>query len=147
MTLKEIFDMAEISAGQLGVWALVGISLIQIAPIPINPWSNLAKFLGRAINGEVLEKVNKLETKLNKREKIEDERYIKGCRNRILIFNDEILNDIGHSKEGYDNVLADVTEYEHYCNTHPDFPNAQAVMAIANIKKRYDKHMTDHDFL
>ena len=33
------------------------LSLVEVSPIKINPWSGLAKWLGRAINGEVLESV------------------------------------------------------------------------------------------
>ena len=47
MDLKEIF-----LPGGLGLAAL--LTLIQIAPVKIDPWTSIAKALGKAINGEVL---------------------------------------------------------------------------------------------
>ncbi len=46
--------MEEIATG--GGILLVAMTLIQIAPIKLNPWSALAKAIGRAINGEVIAK-------------------------------------------------------------------------------------------
>ena len=36
------------------------LTLVEITPIKINPWSWLGRKIGRAINGEVLEKVETL---------------------------------------------------------------------------------------
>ena len=44
MTLEEI-----LLGGGLGTVAL--LTLIQIAPVKVDPWSAIAKALGRAING------------------------------------------------------------------------------------------------
>ena len=57
MTLKEI-----LLGG--GGTLFVLLTLIQLAPIKINPWSAMAKAFGRAINSEVLEKVGRLESEL-----------------------------------------------------------------------------------
>ena len=53
---------AEIATG--GGILLAVLTVIQIAPIKINPWSALAKAIGRAINGEVIAKVDQLERDL-----------------------------------------------------------------------------------
>ena len=50
MTLKEI-----LFGGGSALFVL--LTLLQLAPIKINPWSAIAKAFGRAINSEVLEKV------------------------------------------------------------------------------------------
>ena len=43
--------------------ALVALmSLVEVSPIKINPWSGLAKWLGRAINEEVLSTVKTIQT-------------------------------------------------------------------------------------
>ena len=57
MTLKEI-----LFGGGSALFVL--LTLLQLAPIKINPWSAIAKAFGRAINSEVLEKVGKLESEL-----------------------------------------------------------------------------------
>ena len=55
--------MEEIATG--GGILLAAMTLIQIAPIKLNPWSALAKAIGRAINGEVITKVDRLERELH----------------------------------------------------------------------------------
>ena len=42
-----------------GAGALLALTaLIQIAPIKVNPWSSIAKAVGRAINADVLNELN-----------------------------------------------------------------------------------------
>ena len=52
-------SLEEILLGGGGV-LLAAMTLIQVAPIKVNPWSAVAKAIGRAINGEVIAKVDQL---------------------------------------------------------------------------------------
>ena len=56
-------SLEEILLGGGGV-LLAAMTLIQVAPIKVNPWSAVAKAIGRAINGEVIAKVDQLERDL-----------------------------------------------------------------------------------
>ena len=58
MSLKDIF----LNGGGI---LLILMTLVQIAPIKINPWSAIAKLIGRAINGEVLKKLDSVEKRLD----------------------------------------------------------------------------------
>ena len=78
-----------------GGGAFVLLTLLQIAPIKINPWSAIAKTVGRAINAE---------------------------------------------------VLTHIDAYEQFCTDHPNYPNSRAVIAIANIKRVYEKRLQKNDF-
>lgn len=69
------------------------------------------------------------------------------CRYRVLRFNDEIIHKVRHTKEHFDQVLDDITSYEQYCEDHPEYENNKAVLAIANIKRTYEKCTRDGDFL
>ena len=60
-------------------------------------------------------------------------------RNRILDFNDELLENKDHSHDRFLNILDDIREYDEYCNCHPDFPNGRTIQASANIKKVYER--------
>ena len=70
-----------------------------------------------------------------------------GARRRILRFNDELLRNIDHSKEYFDDILEDVDTYEEYCRSHPDFPNGKTVMAVKNIRRCYEQCLEKHSFL
>ena len=144
MTLQEFNDIAQ--AGAIGI-IIILLGLIRIPKIEINLWSLLARGLGRALNGEVLEKVNQLTKDFEKHLQDEEDERVRQARQKIIRFNDEILCDRKHSKEHFDEILEVIDVYEHYCNTHPDYENNKAVMAIKTIKSVYKDCLKTHDFL
>lgn len=68
-------------------------------------------------------------------------------RYRILRFDDEIRHDAKHTKEHFDQILDDITEYEKYCASHPEYRNNKAVLAIENIKRIYQNCTNEGTFL
>jgi len=114
---------------------------IQISPLKINPWSALGSAVGRVIG------VADIRDSLNRHIKQDDERFIKQCRLRILRFNDEILQGKLHTKEHFDEILDDITEYERYCELHPGYKNSKAGMAISNVEAVYQKCLAEKGFL
>lgn len=143
MTLDTIKQIALGGGGML----LIIMTLVQISPIKINPWSWIARCIGRAINGEVLAKVDNLSCELADHKEKSEERHATLCRAHILRFGDEVLHGIPHSKEGYDNILLDIDAYEEYCEKHPGYKNNVAIATIKNIKRMYQKHLEEDSFL
>lgn len=139
-------DLTEIGAYSGGVLLLL-MTLIQLTPIKINPWSWLGKCIGRAINGEVLEKVDALSEDVKKNKDDDDEQWASLSRTHILQFGDELLHNISHSKERFDQILLDISKYEKYCDTHPDYLNDVAHETIKRIKNTYQKCLEENDFL
>lgn len=147
MSLKEIL----LNGGGLLV---VLLTLVQIAPIKVNPWSALVKWFGKSINADVLEKLDEVETaqketraRLDAHIAVDDERNADEHRLRILQFSNELLRDIPHTQEEFIEILAEIDFYEDYCDDHPKYENNRAVHAIAHIKKVYDERLDKHDFL
>ena len=140
MSLKEIF----LGGGGLLV---VLLTLVEFAPIKINPWSALAKAIGRAVNADVLRELKSVKDDLSDRIRMDDERNADEHRARILRFNNELLRDIPHTKEEFIDVLADIDFYERYCRDHENYKNNRAVHAIANISRVYDDRLREHDLL
>lgn len=131
MSLKEIF----LGGGGLLV---VLLTLVEFTPIKINPWSALAKAIGRAVNADVLRELKSVKDDLSDHIRMDDERNADEHRARILRFNNELLRDIPHTKEEFIDVLADIDFYERYCRDHENYKNNRAVHAIANISRVYD---------
>lgn len=130
------------------------LSLVEVSHIKINPWSSLAKWLGRAINGEVLESVAEAkkaqkETRraLDEHIRADDERNADTLRMRILHFNNELLRGDRHTREDFIEILAVIDAYEQYCKNHPNYRNNRASHAIANIGRVYDDRLKLRDFL
>ena len=133
---------------------LVLSMLVEVSKIKINPWSALAKWLGRAINADVLAELAEIKQKqaetqedLDRHVVMDDRRNADGHRTRILHFNNELLRSIDHTKEEFIEVLAEIDAYERYCEEHPEYPNNRAVLAIENIRENYKERLKKHDFL
>lgn len=147
MTIQEIL------AGGGGALLIV-MTIVQVAPVKINPWSAIAKALGRAINGEVMGKLEEMgqvqqatQRRLDAHIKMDDERAADMHRARIIQFNNELIRNIPHTREEFIEILAEIDGYERFCREHPDYPNSRAVHAVANISRVYDERLQKHDFL
>lgn len=126
MSMKEFVETG-------GSVLLIVLTLVQVAPIRINPWSAIARTIGKALNADLNEKMDANEAKT--------------ARYRILRFDDEIRHKIRHSKEHFDQIIEDVDTYERYCQDHPRFPNEKAVSATDNVKRTYEKCKAENSFL
>lgn len=143
MTLNDIVLLAKDNSGIVALCVLVVMSLVEVSPIKINPWS----FLGNMLNKGVIDKMDKLEKDVADVKKEVAESSAVTSRYRILRFDDEILHEVRHTKEHFDQILLDIDVYEGFCDEHPDFKNNIAVMAIRHIKQVYQKCGTDNSFL
>ena len=88
---------------------------------------------------KILEAIQKINNKIDQRTAI-------GCRIRILKFMDEIIEGWEHSKDSYNQIMQDITNYERYCAEHPLFKNHQTVATIAHIKADYQERLEKNDF-
>lgn len=146
MPLKEIFAFG-------GGGLVLLLTIIQITPIKINPWSWIAKGIGRAFNADVLTELQELKkeqegtrSKLEHHIKTDEENRADERRANILRFNNELVRELPHTREEFVEILADIDVYERYCREHPDYKNNRAVHAIANIGRVYDERLKKHDF-
>ena len=133
---------------------IVLLTLLEVSKIKINPWSALAKAIGRAINGDVLKTLSEVQsTQAQTRKMLDDhirqdaDRAADLHRARILQFNTELLRNIPHTREDFIDILAEIDAYREHCRLHPDYPNSRATHAIANIDRVYDDRLKKQDFL
>lgn len=147
MTLKELF----LSSGGILIAAL---ALIQISPIKVDPFGALARWIGRALNGDVLKKLDEMEKaqaetreQLDEHIRIDNERNADVHRVQILRFNRELLQEVPHTQEDFIEALSEIDFYEHYCKSHPEYENNRAVLAIENIKRAYMEWQENHEVL
>lgn len=145
--------LQEIMVG--GGCLVVLMTLVQVAPLKINPWSAIGKVLSaigraisRALNGAVIEKLDKLEAMqtatrqvLDEHIRVDDERNADLHRAYILRFNMELRRGITHTDEDFVEILYNIKCYEQYCKDHPEYQNNRAVHAIKHIENVYDERM------
>ena len=129
------------------VTVIGAFTIIQIAPIKVNPWSWVAGLIHRFLFGKIDEKLDAISGKVDKLEEQANEDKALQARTHILRFADELYNHIDHSKEYFDDILGDVDRYEKYCDEHPNFRNNKTVMSTQRIKDVYNKLLDEHRFL
>lgn len=123
--------------------ALAGLmTFLEVSKIPVNPWS----FIGRIINHELFKKLEGFEKKVDALNDRLDESEIKAARMRIQRFADEMYENVRHSKEHFDLILADITAYNNYCDSHPGFVNEKTRVAQWIIKEKYEECMRERSF-
>ena len=129
-----LFDIIKtITTGDIAIIVIALISLVQISPIKIDPWSWLLRWFGKSMLDDMMN--------------LGEQKDADAARNRILIFDDELRRHIDHSYEYFQQILADVDEYTRYCNEHESYPNSKAEMAIKHIKNVYDKCKENDNFI
>ena len=133
--------------GYIALFLAGAATLVEKTSKTMKPLTKLARAIGRAINGELMEKVESLEKKVEKMDEEEQLQRAKDARTRVLRFGDELLHDVRHTKEHFDDVLRDITYYEKYCNEHPEFENDQMHITAEHIKETYHKCLKEHSFL
>lgn len=87
---------------------------------------------------EVKKSINKLGERINENQAVL-------ARTHILRFDDELLNDVKHSKEYFSQTLQDIDVYEAFCIDHPNFKNSYATAAINHIRSTYDDLLKKHN--
>lgn len=152
----------------IGAISILLLSFIKIPKLEVNIWSWIGKTITKALNKEVLTQLANMNSDITHikegmkefREDVDEFRQefllykeqdeedrIEQSRQQILVFNDELLQGMKHSKERFDNVLAEIDKYEHYCASHPNYSNNKAVLAIKYIKDTYELCIREHSFL
>lgn len=122
------------------------ITLIQIAPIKLNPWGALVKTIKNFLVGGIEKKLGEIGTKVDNLEKqIKEDKAIH-ARAHILRFADGIYNGKQHTKEYFDDILSDIDEYEEYCHKHPEFKNGKTIMSVELIRNTYHTLIENHGF-
>lgn len=146
-----IETLSDLSAGGIAIWLAIGVAIVltfvQVAPIKVNPWSWLARKLGRAINGEVIDQVKALDVKLSALENTFDERDAKAARTRVLRFGDECRQGIQHSQEHFNEILLDIKNYNDYCSSHEHFENDRMTITAQLIEERYKRCLEENSFI
>ena len=141
-----------------GGFLLIMMTLVQIAPLKINPWSAIGSLIGKAINGDVMKKLDEMEkaqaeTKANLDEhiRVDDERnadaieqkakeiFIESVHTMSALVADQLYERYQYQRtqEDFIEALHEIDFYEHYCRMHEEYENNRAVLAIENIKRAY----------
>lgn len=90
------------------------ITLFEIVPIKINPWTTLFRWIGKAINGELKEQLSGLSSDVSELKSDFEMKKAEDMRWEILEFANTCRIGNEHSKDEWRHVMNQVSEYEEY---------------------------------
>ena len=134
-------------------YAAILCTIIQVAPIKINPWDFLLGWIGERFNSGINKRINEVNERVNNLEETID-KHIEKCdiddwkkkRNYIIKFVNEGVNGARHTKESFENVITICDEYEEYVKQNPNVHNGIINDSIYAIRTKYQEHLIKADF-
>lgn len=119
MSLNDLLTMLHISPGAgMFIVLAVFLSLVQIAPIKINPWDTILGWIGSKINAGVKKQLDAVSQQSNVQKEEFREFWIDYQREAILRFSRECSQDMSHSREEWNHILDIIKRYETFCGKH-----------------------------
>lgn len=95
-------------------WATVAVVLgvfFEITPIKLNPIHSVLSWVGKAVNGEVLQRIDEVEARLDAQGKSIDENEMDRIRWEVFDFANECRNGIKHTKDEFQHIISLNTKY------------------------------------
>lgn len=144
MNLQEIIQT--LGAGGISAVIFVALTLFEIAPIKINPWSHLLKWAGGKINGDLLEDLKSLKGEVEVMKKDFEEKNAHDKRWSILDFANSCHNGRKHTKEEWEHVLNQLKYYEEYVEKH-NIDNAVIEEETRFLRELYRELIAKSEFV
>lgn len=146
MTIKDIAEMLMQDKGPILLTIMIMLTLVELVPIKLNPWSAIFNWFGKKLNKEVIEKIDVIEERLDEHIKDSEETDLKARRTAILDFGSNVIRGVNYHKEKFDFMIGECDDYEDYCKKH-DIKNGVAEASIAEIRRIYQERLRNNNFL
>lgn len=146
MSITDIINGISAEGGPIAVIVILLLTVIQIVPIKLNPWSIILGWIGKQLNKDVIEKIDKVEERLNTHIKDSEEAELKARRTSILDFSSSVIRGTNYHKEKFDFMINECDSYEKYCKDN-NIKNGVAEASISEIRRIYKERLRHNDFL
>ena len=144
MNLQEILHT--LGTGGIGALVFIALTLFEIAPIKVNPWSHILKWMGEKQNGALREDFRILKGEFHNLKKDFEEKNAHDKRWSILDFANSCHNGRKHTKEEWEHVLNQLKFYEEYVVEH-DIDNAVIEEETRYLRELYRELMVKNEFI
>ena len=145
MNLVQLIDLK--TGTSIAVFLILFLmTIIQIAPIKINPWDKILVWFGNHMNADIVKRVDVIEEKLDEHIKDSSEERIRKVRADILDFGNACMNGRPHTKEEFEFVISECDQYEKHIEKL-QIKNGVATATIREIRRLYEKGIQENSFL
>lgn len=128
MTLQSIINTIQSEGGSWAISIILIMSIVEIVPIKVNPWSAILRWFGDAIGlADIRKDVISLNAKIDYNEAI-------AARYRIIVAADELRNGNPPSPEHLEQLGEDIETYKKYCTViNPEYTNHKGQQSMKMI--------------
>lgn len=128
MELLDIIKTMNINLTNVGWLVIIFVSIIQITPIKINPWSWLLKKIKQVLYGDISNAIKEIRSDMDK-DRAMSSRY------RIIRACDEARHGEELSDDHISQLSEDIDIYRKYCNDHPEYLNHKGQTSMHYIEE------------
>ena len=143
MNLQQI--VSNLGGGGISVILFVLLTLVEVTPIKINPWSGVLNWIGRKANGDLYNAVKGLTTDVEKLKKDFEVKNANDLRWSILGFANSCKKGERHSSEEWQHAVDQMAFYEDYVEKH-DITNGVITEDTKYLRELYRKISIENDF-
>lgn len=95
----------------IGITVVALLSVVQVSPIKINPWSALLQWFGNEINKGIKADLKTIHQEIDTMRHEIDENETRRLRANILDFANSCRNKRKHTKDEFENISRDYDDY------------------------------------
>lgn len=121
------------------------ITIFEVTPIKINPWKRIFKWIGNAINGELLKEIEHLKKDVSTIKEDQQEDNAENMRCRILSFARSCRRHDTHDAEEWNNIISQLRKYESYVKER-GIENGVIEENAAYLRELYHERLVKNDF-
>lgn len=146
MEMIEVKHMMDLLFHNPYIVVLGAVTLIQVAPIKIDPWTRLFKWIGSIINGEVSRELQEVKHDLHELKREVECDKTSTARWNILHFANTCRHGKRHSKEEWEHVIDEIYKYDAYVE-EKNIENGVFEEDAKYLKSLYQEISEKNDFL
>ena len=122
------------------------ITLIEIAPIKINPWAALFNWIGNIINGDIRKQIIEMRSEVTELKKDFESKKAEDMRWDILNFANSCRRGVEHGKDSWRHAMSQLAEYEDYTEKK-GITNGVIEEDAHYLRELYQERNRKNDFL
>ena len=122
------------------------ITLIEIAPIKINPWATLFNWIGKMINGDIQTEIKEMKDDLTELKKDFESKKAEDMRWEILNFANSCRRGVEHGNDAWRHTMSQLAEYESYTEKK-HITNGVIEEDAHYLRELYQERNRKNDFL
>lgn len=122
------------------------ITLIEIAPIKINPWKTLFNWIGKMINSDIQTEIKEMKDDLTELKKDFESKKAEDMRWEILNFANSCRRGVEHGKDSWRHAMSQLAAYESYTE-RKGITNGVIEEDAHYLRELYQERNRKNDFL